>query len=140
MLKHLFNAVIGHVSGLSDAQLEQIEQALPATGPLIDLLIKAQPFFEQAQTLHTEAEPLIDQVRKEADGRTFGTNRLMSVAVDSTIAPIFAGGEKIWPESMCGAVFTDTSKSPLDILQPAVRSTTRCSVWGMTDSPSHWRA
>jgi uncharacterized protein YbjT (DUF2867 family) len=65
MLKHLLNEIIGHVSGLSDAQLEQIEQALPATKALIDLLIKAQPFFEQAQTLYTEAEPLIDQARKE---------------------------------------------------------------------------
>jgi uncharacterized protein YbjT (DUF2867 family) len=65
MLKHLLNEVIGHVSGLSDAQLEQIEQALPATKALIDLLVKAQPFFEQGQTLYTEAEPLIDQARKE---------------------------------------------------------------------------
>jgi hypothetical protein len=52
MLKHLLNEVIGHVSGLSDAQLDQIEQALPATKALIDLLIKAQPFFEQVHTLH----------------------------------------------------------------------------------------
>ncbi|WP_245288226.1 complex I NDUFA9 subunit family protein [Bradyrhizobium sp. Ec3.3] len=65
MLKHLLNEAIGHFSGLSDAQLEQIEQALPATKALIDLLIRAQPFFEQAQTLYTEAEPLIDQARKE---------------------------------------------------------------------------
>jgi uncharacterized protein YbjT (DUF2867 family) len=65
MLKHLLNEVIGHVSGLSDAQLQQIEQALPATKALMDHLIKAQPFFEQAQTLYTEAEPLIDQARKE---------------------------------------------------------------------------
>jgi hypothetical protein len=65
MLKHLLNEVIGHFSGLSDAQLEQIERALPATKALIDLLIKAQPFFEQAQTLYTDAEPLIDQARKE---------------------------------------------------------------------------
>jgi len=65
MLKHLLNEVIGHFSGLSDAQLEQIEQALPATKALIDLLIKAQPFLEQAQTLYAEAEPLIDQARKE---------------------------------------------------------------------------
>jgi len=65
MLKHLLNEVIGHVSGLSDTQLEQIEQALPATKAVIDLLIKAQPFFEQAQVLYTEAEPLIDQARKE---------------------------------------------------------------------------
>src|SRR6516225_7844055 len=65
MLKHLLNGIIGHVSGLSDAQLEQIEQALPATKALVDLLIKTQPFFEQAQTLYTEAEPLIDQARIE---------------------------------------------------------------------------
>jgi hypothetical protein len=35
MLKHLLNVVIGHVSGLSDAQQEQIEQALPATKALL---------------------------------------------------------------------------------------------------------
>jgi uncharacterized protein YbjT (DUF2867 family) len=65
MLKHLLNEVIGHVSGLSDAQLDQIERSLPATKALIDLLNKAQPFIEQAQTLYTEAEPLIEQARKE---------------------------------------------------------------------------
>ena len=65
MLKHLLNEVIGHVSGLSDAQLEQIEQALPATKALIDLLNRAHPIIEQAQTLYVEAEPLIDQARKE---------------------------------------------------------------------------
>src|SRR5215469_6827442 len=37
MLKHLLFDVIGHVSGLSEAQLEQIEQSLPATRALIDL-------------------------------------------------------------------------------------------------------
>jgi uncharacterized protein YbjT (DUF2867 family) len=65
MLKHLLIDVIGHVSGLSDAQLEQIEQSLPATKALIDLLNKAHPIIEQAQTLYIEAEPLIDQARKE---------------------------------------------------------------------------
>jgi uncharacterized protein YbjT (DUF2867 family) len=65
MLKHLLNEVIGHFSGLSAAQLEQIEQALPATKALIDLLIKAEPFLEQAHTLYAEAEPLIDQARQE---------------------------------------------------------------------------
>src|ERR1700747_1124026 len=65
MLKHLLFDVIGHVSGLSDAQLEQIERSLPATRALIDLLIKAHPIIEQAQTLYIEAEPLIDQARKE---------------------------------------------------------------------------
>jgi hypothetical protein len=39
MLKHLLIDVIGHVSGLSDAQLEQ---SLPATRVLIELLNKGQ--------------------------------------------------------------------------------------------------
>lgn len=65
MLKHLLNEVIGHFSGLSDAQLEQIEQSLPATKALIDLLNKAHPIIEQAQTLYNEAQPLIEQARKE---------------------------------------------------------------------------
>src|ERR1700675_999348 len=65
MLQHLLIDVIGHVSGLSDAQLEQIEQSLPATKALIDLLGKAHPIIEQAQTLYNEAQPLIDQARKE---------------------------------------------------------------------------
>jgi uncharacterized protein YbjT (DUF2867 family) len=65
MLKHLINDVIGHFSGLSDAQLEQIEHALPATKALIDLLHKAHPIIEQVETLYVEAQPLIDQARKE---------------------------------------------------------------------------
>src|SRR6516162_1583179 len=65
MLKRLLIDVIGHVSGLSDAQLEQIEQSLPATKALIDLLNRAHPIIEQAQTLYNEAQPLIDQAEKE---------------------------------------------------------------------------
>src|SRR5262249_18336647 len=65
MLKHLLNEVIGHFSGLSDAQLEQIEQALPATKALIVLLNKAHPIIEQVETLYAEAQPLIDQARRE---------------------------------------------------------------------------
>lgn len=65
MLKHLLNDLIGHVSGLSDGQLEQIEQSLPATKALIDLLNQAHPIIEQAQALYDEAQPLIDQARKE---------------------------------------------------------------------------
>ena len=49
MLKHWLIDLIGHVSGLSDAQLRQIE--LPATKALIDLLNRAQPIIEQAQSL-----------------------------------------------------------------------------------------
>jgi len=65
MLKHFLFDVIGHVSGLSEAQLEQIEESLPATRALIDLLHKAHPIIEQAQKLYIEAEPLIDEARKE---------------------------------------------------------------------------
>jgi hypothetical protein len=65
MLKHWLIEVIGHVSGLSDAQLRQIEKSFPASKVLIDLLIRAQPIIEQAQRLYEEAEPLIDEAMKE---------------------------------------------------------------------------
>jgi uncharacterized protein YbjT (DUF2867 family) len=65
MLKHLLFDLIGHASGLSDAQLRQIEKSLPASKALIDLLIRAQPIIEQAQKLYAEAEPLIDEAMKE---------------------------------------------------------------------------
>jgi uncharacterized protein YbjT (DUF2867 family) len=65
MLQHLLIDLIGHVSGLSDAQLRQIEKSLPATKALIDLLNRAQPMIEQAQSLYAEAEPLIDQAKEE---------------------------------------------------------------------------
>jgi uncharacterized protein YbjT (DUF2867 family) len=65
MLEHWLIELIGHVSGLSGAQLKQIEKSLPATKALVDLLNRAQPVIEQAQNLYTEAEPLIDQAKKE---------------------------------------------------------------------------
>jgi hypothetical protein len=43
----------------------KIEKSLPATNALIDLLNRAQPIIEQAQNLYAEAEPLIDQGKKE---------------------------------------------------------------------------
>jgi len=55
LLKHLLMDLIGHVSGLSDAQLRQIEKSLPASKALIDLLNRAEPFIEQAQKLYAEA-------------------------------------------------------------------------------------
>jgi uncharacterized protein YbjT (DUF2867 family) len=70
MLKHWLIELIGHTSGLSEAQLQQIEKALPRTRALIDLLTKAQPIIEQAHSLYIEAEPLIDQAMKE--WQTFG--------------------------------------------------------------------
>jgi uncharacterized protein YbjT (DUF2867 family) len=65
MLEHWLIELIGHVSGLSDAQLKQIEKSLPATRALVDLLNRARPIIEQAQNLYTEAEPLIDEAKKE---------------------------------------------------------------------------
>jgi hypothetical protein len=65
MLNHWLIDLFGHVSGLSDAQLRQIEKSLPATKALIDLLNTAQPIIDQAQSLYAEAEPLIDQAKKE---------------------------------------------------------------------------
>jgi uncharacterized protein YbjT (DUF2867 family) len=65
MLKHIFIDLIGRASGLSEAQLRQIETALPRTKELIDLLTRAQPIIEQAHSLYIEAEPLIDQAMKE---------------------------------------------------------------------------
>ena len=62
MLKQLLIEVIGHVFGLSDEQLEQIEQSLPATKVLIVLLNKAHPIIEQAQTLDEETQPLANNV------------------------------------------------------------------------------
>jgi hypothetical protein len=74
MLQHWLIQLIGHVSGLSDAQLKQIEKSLPATKALVDLLNRARPIIEQAQNLYTEAEP--DRSREEgvADGRPCSAN------------------------------------------------------------------
>jgi len=65
MLEHWLIELIGHISGLSDAQLKQIEKSLPATKALVDLLNRARPIIEQAQNLYTEAEPLIDEAKRE---------------------------------------------------------------------------
>src|SRR6266403_3357273 len=65
MLKHWLIDLIGHLSGFSDAQLREIEKSLPATKALVDLLNRARPILEQAQSLYAEAEPLVDQAKKE---------------------------------------------------------------------------
>src|SRR5712671_4124443 len=49
----------------SEAQLKQIEKSLPATRALVEVLNRARPIIEQAQSLYAEAEPLIDQAKKE---------------------------------------------------------------------------
>ena len=65
MLEPWLIELVGHVSGLTDAQLKQVEKSLPATKGLIDLLNKAGPIIEQAQNLYVEAEPLIEQAKRE---------------------------------------------------------------------------
>jgi uncharacterized protein YbjT (DUF2867 family) len=65
MLEHWLIELVGHVSGLSDEQLKQIEKSLPATKGLVDLLNRARLIIEQAQSLYAEAEPLIDQAKRE---------------------------------------------------------------------------
>ena len=65
MLKHWLIDLVGHASGLSEAQLRQIEKALPRTKALIDLLKRAHPIIDQTHSLYIEAEPLIDQAMKE---------------------------------------------------------------------------
>src|SRR6266436_703775 len=72
MLEHWLIELVGHVAGLSEAQLKQIEKSLPATRALVDLLNRARPIIEQAQSLYAEAEPLIDQA-KMADLRQGGS-------------------------------------------------------------------
>jgi hypothetical protein len=64
MLEHWLIELVGHVSGLSNAQLKQIEKSLPATKALIDLLNRAQPIIEQAHGLYAEAKPLIDEAKR----------------------------------------------------------------------------
>ena len=63
MLEHWIIDLIGHLSGLTDVQPREIEKSLPKA--LIDLLNRARPIIEQAQSLYAEAEPLIDQAKKE---------------------------------------------------------------------------
>src|SRR5215467_7270379 len=65
MLEHWLLELVGHLSGLSNAQLKQIEKSLPATRALVDLLDRARPIIEQAHSLYAEAAPLIDQAKKE---------------------------------------------------------------------------
>jgi len=68
MLEHWLIELVGHVSGLSEAQLKQIGKSLPATKALVDLLNRARPIIEQAQSLYAEAEPLIESSEEGVAG------------------------------------------------------------------------
>jgi uncharacterized protein YbjT (DUF2867 family) len=65
MFEHWLIELIGRASGLSEAQLKEIEKSLPATKALLDVLNRARPVIEQAQNLYAEAAPLIDEAKKE---------------------------------------------------------------------------
>ncbi len=65
MLEHWLIELAGHFSGLSGAQLKEIEKSLPATKGLIDLINRARPIIGEAQKLYAEAEPLIEEAKKE---------------------------------------------------------------------------
>jgi uncharacterized protein YbjT (DUF2867 family) len=65
MLEHWLIELVGHFSGLNEAQLKQVEKSLPATKALVDLLHRARPIIEQAQNLYAEAEPLINEAKRE---------------------------------------------------------------------------
>jgi uncharacterized protein YbjT (DUF2867 family) len=127
MLEHWLFELIGHFSGLSAAQLKQIEKSLPATKALVDLLNRARPIMEQTQNLYTEAEPLIDEAKKEwetvgpaaqilIDVITHHVNRGSSLAEASeTVRAAFGGSIKSVPEDhltdqgmSCATVFGGT--------------------------------
>src|SRR5260370_5019871 len=65
MLEHWLIELVGHASGLSNAQLKQLEKSWPATNARVDRLNRAQPIIEQAQSLYAEAKPLIDEAKQE---------------------------------------------------------------------------
>lgn len=65
MLEHWLIELVGHISGLNKEQLRQIEKSLPATKALVELLDRARPIIEQAQTLYAEAAPLLEQAKME---------------------------------------------------------------------------
>jgi hypothetical protein len=68
VLEHWLIEPIRHVSGLSDAQLKQIEKSLPATKALVDLLNRARPQAKREwQTVGPTAQILIDVISHLGD-------------------------------------------------------------------------
>jgi uncharacterized protein YbjT (DUF2867 family) len=127
MLKHWLFDLIGHVSGLSDAQLRQIEKSLPATKALIDLLKRAEPMIDQAQKLYVEAEPLIDEAMKEL--QTVGP--AMQILIDVIEHHVNKGGS---PAEAAEAVRTALDGSIKSVAQdPPIDLKTSCvTVFGGT--------
>jgi hypothetical protein len=48
-------SMAGHLAGLSDKQLDDIERAMPATRKLIDLINEARPLILKAEPIINEA-------------------------------------------------------------------------------------
>jgi uncharacterized protein YbjT (DUF2867 family) len=107
MLKHWLFDLIGHVSGLSDAQLRQIEKSLPASKALIDLLNRAEPIIEQAKKLYVEAEPLIDEAMKEL--QTVGP--AVQILIDVIGHHVNKGGSPAEAAEAARAAFNGSIKS-----------------------------
>src|SRR5262245_30210051 len=115
MLKHWLIDLIGHLSGLSDAQLREIEKSLPATKALIDLLNRAQPMIEQAQSLYAEAEPLIDEAKKE--WQTIGP--AAQILIDVISHPVYqghspAGAAETGRTALGGSIKSVAQNHPMD--------------------------
>jgi uncharacterized protein YbjT (DUF2867 family) len=127
MLKHWLIDLMGHVSGLSDAQLRQIEKSLPASKALIDLLHRADPMIEQAQKLYAEAEPLINEAMKEL--QTVGP--AMQILIDVIEHHVNQGSS---PAEAAEAVRTSLNGSIKSVAQdPPIDLQTSCvTVFGGT--------
>jgi len=76
MLEHWLIELVGHVFGLSGAQLRQIEKSLLATKGLVDLLNRARPITEQAfHSVHVEPAAKIARAARQA-----GIRRLVHIS------------------------------------------------------------
>ena len=115
MLEHWLIDLVGHVSGLSEAQLGQIEKALPRTKALIDLLNKAQPIIEQAQSLYIEAEPLIDQALNE--WQTVGPAAQLLIDVMEVVAEGLRADAKSASDLIAVFAFRKHTKNVLFLLR-----------------------
>jgi hypothetical protein len=53
--------LVAHLAGFSQAQLDRIGRAMPATRKLIAIAVKAEPLFQKAAPVLNELSPLIVQ-------------------------------------------------------------------------------
>ena len=95
MLEHWLIELVGHVFGLSEAQLRQIEKSLLATKGLVDLLNRARPITELAfHSVHVEPAAKIARAARQA-----GIRRLVHISgsapIRARLRPIFAAAAKV---------------------------------------------